>query len=305
MTDLGVTLRSFWDGEILRDCSMARFSTIRAGGPAAAVVQPAGMDELLRLIQGLRGHGLPWQVVGGGSNILVADEGFAGVIVLLGRAFAAIAGPVADRDRRLVTVEAGCPLARLVNWCVARELRGLEFAAGIPGSIGGAVVMNAGAWGGELAERVVAVTVVDERGESAVLTRAEIPFGYRSWGLSGPVVATVTLGLVPGRREELEAACHELARRRRETQPLATPSAGSFFKNPPGQAAGRLIEQAGLKGLRVGGAMVSPKHANFLVNVDRATARDFLALMRVVQEKVMAMHGVWLEPEVRIIGAVE
>lgn len=305
MTELRAKLTSIWEGDVLWERPMAEYSTIRVGGPAAALVEPASLAELLRLVRGLRQHGLPWLVVGGGSNILVADQGFAGVVVLLGRALATISGPVAAGDGQLVTVEAGCSLAKLVAWGAERGLSGLEFAAGIPGSVGGAVVMNAGAWGGEMAERIVAVTVIDRQGESADLAREAIPFGYRSWGLGDHIVASATLAFTRGERQAIEATCRELARRRRETQPLGLPSAGSFFKNPPGLAAGRLIEQANLKGQRIGGAMVSEKHANFLVNVGGATARDFLDLMRLVQERGAQAYGVQLEPEGRIIGVPE
>lgn len=302
MTDLRNIVSAFWDGEILWDCPMARFSTLRVGGPAAALVEPASMADLERLVRGLQERGLPWYVVGGGSNILVREAGFAGVVIHLGRKFAAISEPLADGERMEVSVAAGCSLTRLAGWCAEQGVSGLEFASGIPGTVGGAVVMNAGAWGGEMAQVVAAVTVVDPRGEVAELEREEIPFSYRSWGLSDLVVAEVTFSLGRGERKDIEAVSRELAGRRRELQPLSLPSAGSFFKNPPGDAAGRLIERAGLKGFQVGGAMVSPLHANFLVNVGEATADDFIALMEVVRKKVLAMSGVWLEPEVHIIG---
>ncbi len=303
MIDLRKTLQALWHGEILWSCPMAGYSTIKAGGPAAALIEPRSMAELAALVRGLHENRVKWMVLGGGSNVLVADEGFAGVVLHLGRRFGAIAEAGGQDGSVLVTVEAGCSLARLVNWCLERELAGLEFASGIPGSIGGAVVMNAGAWGREIGSLVEKVTVVDGDGNIAGIEGASIPFRYRSWGLAEQVVAAVTLRLEKGRRQEIEAACHELARRRRGTQPLDKPSAGSFFKNPPaGPAAGKLIEDAGLKGYRIGDAMVSPKHANFIVNMGHASAADLLALMDVVREKVMAMSGIWLEPEVRIIG---
>ena len=303
MIDLRKTVQALWHGEILWSCPMARYSTFKAGGPAAALIEPRSIEELASLVRGLREQKIKWMVVGGGSNILVTDEGFAGVVLHLGRAFGAIAEVDSQDGAVRVTVEAGCSLARLVNWCLEREFSGLEFAAGIPGSIGGAVVMNAGAWGREIGSLVEQVTVIDGAGNLVELAGASIPFRYRSWGLAEQVVAAVTLRLEKAARHEIEAQCHELARRRRGTQPLDKPSAGSFFKNPPdGPAAGKLIQDAGLKGYRIGDAMVSPKHANFIVNMGHATAGDILALMDVVLEKVAAMSGIWLEPEVRIIG---
>ncbi len=303
MADLRRTVQGLWGGEVLWGCPMARYSTLRAGGPAAALLEPRCTTELAGLVRGFQANGIDWLVVGGGSNILVCEQGFAGVVLHLGRQFAAISKLSNDEHGVLVTVEAGCSLARLGNWCLGHEFTGLEFATSIPGSIGGAVVMNAGAWGREIGSLVQQVTVVDTNGNLADLAGETIPFRYRSWGLHGQVVAAVTLRLGQGTRQEIEESCHQLSRRRRESQPLAKASAGSFFKNPlNGPAAGKLIEDAGLKGLQVGEAMVSLKHANFLVNMGHASADDFLRLMKIVQEKVFAMTQIWLEPEVRIIG---
>ena len=303
MSDLRKTVQALWSGDVLLNCPMARYSTLRAGGETAALIEPRSIMELVQLVEGLSANRVEWLVIGGGSNILVSDQGFAGVVLHLGREFAGISAVAGEENVMLVTVEAGCSLARLVNWCLEEELTGLEFAAGIPGSIGGAVVMNAGAWGQEIGSLVQQVTVIDREGNLGDCAGETIPFVYRSWGLDDQVVAAVTLRLKKGSRQEIETTCHDLTRRRRETQPQGKASAGSFFKNPStGLAAGKLIEDAGLKGRQVGDAMVSEQHANFLVNVGHATAADFLELMRIVQEKVMAMSGVWLEPEVRIIG---
>lgn len=303
MNDLRKTVQALWPGEVFWSCPMARYSTLRAGGPAAALIEPRCVTELVHVVRGLRANRVDWLVIGGGSNILVTDQGFAGVVLHLGREFATISKKSEAEAEVLVTVEAGCSLARLSKWCIEQELTGLEFAAGIPGSVGGAVVMNAGAWGQEISSLVQQVTVIDDSGNLVDLAGRLIPFGYRSWGLENRVAAAITLRLAKGKRQEIEATCHDLARRRRQTQPLDKASAGSFFKNPlTGPAAGKLIEDAGLKGLRVGDAEVSPKHANFLVNVGHATAEDFLGLMRVVREKVFAKSQIWLEPEVRIIG---
>ena len=303
MSDLRKTVQALWHGEVLWSCPMARYSTLKAGGPAAALIEPRCVTELAHLVRGFQANHVDWLVIGGGSNILVADQGFAGVIIHLGRQFASITKSSDDDVEVLITVDAGCSLARLTKWCIEQELAGLEFAAGIPGSVGGAVVMNAGAWGHEIGPLVRQVKVVDENGNLVDLDGRNVPFRYRSWGLEKKVAAAVTLRLHKGRREAIEAACHELARRRRETQPLDKASAGSFFKNPrTGPAAGKLIEDAGLKGFRIGDAVVSAKHANFLINDGNATAGDFLELMRVVREKVFAKSQIWLETEVRIVG---
>lgn len=304
MTNLRERVEALWSGEALWDCPMARFSTLGVGGLAGAVIEPSSLSELLTLVRNLRAENIDRLVIGGGSNILVSDQGFAGVVIHLGRKFAAINEQTGVDDKEAsATVEAGCSLARLVNWCLDRELGGLEFAAGIPGSIGGAVVMNAGAWGHELAPLVQHVTAINSEGDLVECVGEKIPFRYRSWGLDDLVAAVITLRFVKGSRKEMEATCHRLARQRRDIQPLGKASAGSFFKNPKaGPAAGKLIEDAGLKGRRVGDAVVSEKHANFLINIGHATASDFLELMRVVQEKVLATSNIWLEPEVKIIG---
>ncbi|MFZ5776492.1 MAG: UDP-N-acetylmuramate dehydrogenase [Thermodesulfobacteriota bacterium] len=300
-------LRREWPGAIEWDSPMARRCTLRVGGPARAVALPATLAELVQLASLLGVLGIPWRVIGRGSNLLVADAGFEGVLVVLDRRFGAIERRPARGDGMVpVRVEAGCGLMRLVNWCSSEGLTGLEFAAGIPGSLGGAVVMNAGAWGGEMSERIGSVCFVGTDGSVEWVTRDRLEFGYRYLATAGRMVAAAEFLLKPGAPSAIEAACRDLLRRRKERQPQRVASAGSFFKNPAGlPAAGRLIEECGLKGSKVGGAQVSPVHANFLVNTGGATAQDFLDLMRLVQERVSERFGVWLEPEVRIIGTAK
>lgn len=294
-------------GEVRWDCPMSGFSTFRVGGPADAVIFPKGLDALSRLVKGFYDKGIPWCVVGRGSNILVADTGIRGVVIVLGKEFSAIEPvetPHAEKGALCVRAEAGSSLAGLLRWAKARELTGLEFVAGIPGSVGGAIVMNAGAWGKEIGDVLTDITVIEKDGTYAALKRETFPFTYRTWGGGqGALVAAGTFLLHHGRREEIEAACRQHAKHRKERQPIETANAGSFFKNPKGQAAGRLIEEAGLKGLSVGGAMVSPRHANFIVNAGDARAQDIFDLMHLVQEKVLKQFGVKLEPEVRLLGA--
>ncbi len=278
---------------------MSTLSTLKVGGPVAGVCYPVSTVDLSSLLKALSCLTIPWQVVGRGSNILVADSGLAGVVILLGAELGRIQ-PLAGEG--LIHVETGRSLAGLIDWCAERGLSGLEFAAGIPGTVGGALKMNAGAWGHEMSEVVEAAELMSREGG---ISRHEFQPGelsYRSWpGLGKNIITAVIFRLRSASPEKIKARCRELSRRRREKQPNMA-SAGSFFKNPHSEAAGRLIEAAGLKGLKSGGAMVSTKHANFLVNNQGATAQDFRRLMRLVQEKVKAASGIDLEPEVRLMG---
>lgn len=302
MPSLRAKIRQAWPGEIQWDCPMAGFTTLKVGGPADALIQPASRAELLMLVARLTASEVPWRVIGRGSNILVADEGIDGVVIVLGRKYAAIRA-IADASGPGVVVEAGCPLARLSSWCQGKGLSGLEFVAGIPGTVGGAIMMNAGAWGGEIAHVITEVELLDHRGhvERRPLTPAD--FRYRGWRHPhGKVVLSGSFALHPEAPAIIGERCHQLVRRRRGGQPKGVASAGSFFKNPPGESAGRLIEQAGLKGMAIGGAQVSPVHANFLVNSGQATANDLWRLMRLVQQQVRERSGITLEPEVKFVG---
>jgi len=296
-------LGSFWRGSVAWNEPLAKWTTLRVGGPALALVEPESLDQVHQLLAGWQASGLPWLVIGGGSNLLVSDRGFPGLVLVLGRKFGGIhAGGADPEGRMLVEVAAGCRLARLVNWCQAQGLSGLEFAAGIPGSVGGAVIMNAGAWGGEIKDVLTALQGL-LAGEVVEWSRRKLVFSYRSWqGPPGVVVLGATFALNVGNSEQIRQVCQGHIRARRSKQPRGAASAGSFFKNPPGDYAGRLIEACGLKGLTVGGARVSEIHANFLVNTGGATAADFLGLMRLVKRRVKEEFGVRLVPEVKIVG---
>lgn len=292
-----------WSGSVAWDEPLAKWLSLRVGGPARALVKPASVEAVRQLIMGCAAVGLPWLVIGGGSNLLVSDAGFPGLVLLLSRDFGAISECGIDQDgRSLVEVQAGCSLARLLAWSQRRGLSGLEFSVGIPGSIGGAVVMNAGAWGREMKDVLAGLQLLLPGGVVEQRERQALEFSYRRWsGPAGALVLGANFALTPADPLGIKALCRNYLRERRDKQPRGVGSAGSFFKNPSGDYAGRLIEAAGLKGLTVGGAMVSAVHANFLVNTGGATAAELLALMRLVQEKVMVRHGVWLEPEVRIV----
>lgn len=296
-------LKELWTGEIEWHTPMAGRCTLRAGGPALALVAPAGRQELVDLLVVLQEIGAPWRVVGRGSNILVPDSGYAGVVIVLGGKLSALTRlPGRAGEGVRVRAEAGCGLMRLVSWCADQGLSGLEFAAGIPGSVGGAVVMNAGAWGSEIADCLVSLTLLAPSGELLTRMRAELAVFYRCIDTRGMIVVEAEFLLKEEEPRTIARRGRELLARRRARQPRGVASAGSFFKNPVGMpAAGRLIEEAGLKGTRIGGAEVSQVHANFLVNTGGATARDFFDLMLLVQEAVQKRFGVWLEPEVHIL----
>ena len=281
---------------------MAHFTTLKVGGPADALIRPAGRGELIQLVGRLTEAQVPWRVIGRGSNIVVADQGLDGVVICLGREFGAIQALPAASGQQVV-VEAGCALARLSSWCHEHGLSGLEFVTGIPGTVGGAIMMNAGAWGGEIAHVITEVELLDQQGqlERRPLTPAD--FCYRGWRQPHrKIVVSGSFLLHPEAPATIGQRCHRLVRERAGKQPKGVASAGSFFKNPPGDSAGRLIEQAGLKGVTVGGAQVSLVHANFLINTGQATATDLWQLMRLVQGHVHQRFGVHLEPEVEFVG---
>jgi UDP-N-acetylmuramate dehydrogenase len=286
-------------------CSLHRYTSFAIGGPAEAVVRVDLVRELQPLLLFLTEENVPWRVIGRGTNLLVRDEGFPGVIVLLGGEFAAIGEEEEDDGSVVLRAGAGCGLAKLARRCSERGLTGLEFGCGIPGTIGGAVIMNAGAWGRDISSVLRSVTLVTAAGE-IILPRRGLTFSYRCWQDFAPyqdkaVVSAVALELQRGDGEMIRATCKTLLERRKGSQPSEYASAGSFFKNPPHDSAGRLIEASGLKGLTVGGAMVSERHGNFLVNTGGATADDVLCLMKIIQEKIKYDFGIDLEPEVHLI----
>ena len=281
--------------------SLARLCTMRVGGPALAVFRPRGAKEARDALFRLREAEVPWRVIGRGSNILAPDSGFMGVLVVMGRDMGTV--EFMDAERGLVRAAAGCSLARLLALASSCGLAGLEFAAGIPGSVGGAVVMNAGSGGGETAAALAEVEWMDGNGEVHREPPERLGFSYRSWGAAaGSVVLSALFSLRPGDADEIRADIRERLRRRGRSQPLGMPSFGSVFKNPPGDYAGRLIEAAGLKGVVRGGAMISDVHANFIVNRGHATAADVIWLMRTARDRVAERFGVVLEPEVHLLG---
>lgn len=286
---------------------LAPFTSLRIGGPADALVRIETV-EALRRVQGIaEAHAIPLFILGGGSNLLIRDGGIRGIVVLLRGTFRACrVEPCPDTTppvQALAHVGVAYPLSRLALHLARQGWSGLEFAYGIPGTLGGAMVMNAGTHLGDMSHVVVAAQILLSHGQVQELPASSLGLRYRGSSYPpGSVLLGATLRLRRGERQQIEAIMYESYARRQRTQPLSQPNAGSIFKNPPGTAAGRLIEALGLKGSRIGGAMISPVHANFIVNVGRATAADVEALMAQVQARVQAAYGITLEPEVHIVG---
>ncbi|MGZ8593311.1 MAG: UDP-N-acetylmuramate dehydrogenase [Actinomycetota bacterium] len=281
---------------------LAPLTTFRIGGPAALFLEPESEGDLVAAGDAVRETGVPFVILGKGSNVLVADEGFPGLVLRLGRGYR-----WAARNGVRLRAGAAMPLPALANVALSHELSGLEFGVAIPGSFGGAVRMNAGAHGAELAGLLESIDVFELlAGAQRLVPAGEAGLAYRRSSLPADgVVIAATVALEPGTREAIRARMDEARESRRRTQPLAESNCGSVFTNPPGDHAGRLIDEAGGKGLVVGGAAVSTKHANFIVTSEGARAADVLELIRTVQELVAARSGIRLEPEVHIVGDLD
>ena len=286
------------EGRIEMNAPMARLTTFRIGGPADIVARPASEAEAVAVLRLAESSRVPAVVLGNGSNVIVRDGGIRGLVVLLGEDLANI-----SVDGCRITAEAGAPLSRVAQAALGAGLAGLEFASGIPGSVGGACVMNAGAYDGQLRDVLIQARVY-HASEVRTWKKAEMEMGYRTSRplREGGIVLSAVFELREGDREAIGGLMRDLNNRRREKQPLNMPSAGSVFKRPVGLFAGRLIEDAGLKGFSIGGAQVSEQHAGFIVNTGNATAADVLALIAEVQRRVYASSGISLETEVRVLG---
>ncbi len=294
----GELLETMGDGLCLADEPMSRHVTFRTGGPADYYVRPAiGQVGSVRELCNRRG--VPCHVIGNGSNLLVGDGGVRGLVMEIGKGADAV-----RTEGERVTAQAGALLSSVAREAASLGLSGLEFASGIPGGVGGAVVMNAGAYGGEMAQVLESVRVLAPDGEEMDLPAEELGLGYRHSRVpeEGLIVIEATMRLRQGDPGEIRARMEELRERRSEKQPLEYPSAGSTFKRPPGHFAGKLIQDAGLRGYRVGDAQVSEKHCGFIVNLGGATSAEILALIRDVQDIVERSTGIRLEPEVRMLG---
>lgn len=284
---------------VLKDEPMAAHTTFRIGGPADYFVMPSGTDEVGRIVSLCRASAIPYYVIGNGSNLLVGDKGYRGVIIQIYRNMNRI-----DIKGQEIRVQAGALLSKTAAAACAAGLAGMEFASGIPGTLGGAVRMNAGAYGGEMKEILKSATVLTPEGRVLTLDAEEMKMGYRTSIVSKMdyIVLEAVIRLMPGSPEEIRNRMEELKEKRVEKQPLEYGSAGSTFKRPEGYFAGRLIEEAGLRGFRVGNAQVSEKHCGFVINRGGATAREVSELMDEVIRRVEANSGVRLDPEVKRIG---
>ena len=288
------------DINIEENVPMSRYTSFRAGGSARMMVTPRDVDELKSVLTVMADTGCRYIVLGNGTNVLVKDSGYDGVVVRIADDFSSV-----RREGNELICGGGTLMSVVAREALAESLAGFEFASGIPGSIGGAVFMNAGAYGGEMRDILTAARIVSKDGRREYTMSAdELDMGYRHTVLheTGDVVVEARLALGEGDRDEIRREMAELAERRNTKQPVTYPSAGSFFKRPEGYFAGKLIQDAGLKGLTVGGAQVSELHSGFIINRGGATATDILQLMEIVQARVFDEFGVRLETEVRIIG---
>lgn len=286
------------DWRVQVDHPLSRITTFKIGGPAAYVVTPSNIEELRKIIEVCQDNGLRMLVLGKGSNILASDEGFRGVIVRLDFNFNNV-----KINGTLVEAESGITLSALSKKLAEKGLGGLEFASGIPGTLGGAIYMNAGAYGGEMKDVLQEITVVDLAGHIRRLDANELDLGYRSSILQRKswIVVKAVLKLEERDPALIKARMQELKEQRNSKQPVEMPSAGSVFKRPEGYFAGTLIDQAGLKGFSIGGAMVSPKHAGFIVNTGGATCKEVIQLIRYIQKTIKEKDGVDLVPEIRYL----
>ena len=279
---------------------LSKHTSFKIGGPADFFVKPKNKEQVSAVVDYCEKNSVPLLPLGKGSNVLVSDNGISGVVMYFGSDF----GKIELIDENTIYCEAGAGLAALCNFALENELTGLEFAYGIPGSVGGAVFMNAGAYGGEIKDVIVYADHVDKNGKAGKFTGEELEMSYRHSVYSGKeyFITGAAFKLKKGEKAEIKAKMDDLIGRRFDKQPMDKPSAGSTFKRPEGAFASALIDQCGLKGYRVGGAEVSTKHAGFVVNIGGATCEDVLRLIKDVQEKVKNDTGFFLEPEVEILG---
>lgn len=284
---------------VLLDEPMKKHTTFRIGGPSDYFVLPKNIEEVKGVIALCKEKEVPFYILGNGSNLLVSDGGFRGVIIQLYKNMSHI-----EVEGNAIRAQVGALLSKIAAEALQNGLTGFEFASGIPGTLGGAVVMNAGAYGGEMKDVLTEVTALTQDGEVKVLKKEELDLGYRTSvvGKKGYIALEAVVELQKGNPDEIKATMDDLKERRTTKQPLEYPSAGSTFKRPEGYFAGKLIQDTGLRGFSVGGAQISEKHCGFVINKDHATAKDVAELMREVSDRVEAKFGVPLEPEVKKLG---
>ncbi len=285
-------------GRILFDVPMSRYTSLQIGGPADALVFPRDEGDLETLMNRVRDRGIPYLVMGRGTNLLVRDQGIRELVVNLSSGFKRIS---ANGER--VRAGAGVLLNEMIDFAMERELSGLAPLSGIPGTVGGGLAMNAGAWGAEVKERTESIRVMNGDARTREISREDLIFDYRKLHLpEGTIILGGTFLMEPQEKEKIKEEIASYRRKRKETQPLQSPSAGSIFKNPSGASAGKIIEELGLKGKKIGGAEVSRIHGNFIVTTRGATAAHVLELIHLIQREAFQKKGIALEPEVRIVG---
>lgn len=293
----------FLDKQIKQKEPMSKHTSLQIGGDADYMVLPYSIDEIKRVVLLCKSHNMPFYIMGNGSNLLVSDLGYPGLIVKLSGGFS----NVEVSEDGIVRAQAGVLMSKLSNVIARYELTGFEFGAGIPGTLGGAVTMNAGAYGGEIKQVLLSATIIDREGEVKTFNNEALQLGYRSSILQKQDLCLLeaTMKLSKGNKQEILDRIQELNSLRQEKQPLDMHSAGSTFKRPEGYFAGKLICDSGLKGFQIGGAAVSEKHCGFLVNKENATAKDFMTLIKEVIRIVDEKYGVILEPEVKFLGTFD
>jgi UDP-N-acetylmuramate dehydrogenase len=285
-------------GRVLFDAPMRQFTSIKVGGPVDSLFFPKDLVELRKVVRYATRRGIPFLILGKGTNLVVRDKGMRGWVLCLNQGMKKV-----QAEGDVVEAQAGLSIQRLVQFSIQKGLTGLEPFFGIPGTVGGGLAMNAGAWGVELKDIVLSVTLMKENGEVVERLRQKLKFSYRrlavppSW-----IIVKGRFQLKKGRKEEILERVKSYSEMRKRTQPLDYPSAGSIFKNPPEIPAGKCIEEVGLKGFRMGQAMISDRHANFIINLGKATAQEVINLMELVERKVYEEKGISLEREVRVVG---
>ncbi len=287
------------DSEVLENEALKKYSFTKTGGKADILVRVKSEEDFQNIIKYSKENNIELTILGNGSNVLISDEGIRGIVVITSELNA-----IDLSEDNILSCYAGTTLEELANFCIENSLTNLEFSCGIPGSVGGAIFMNAGAYGGEMKEVVQKVEVFTRDGEKKTYTNEEMQFSYRHSVIqeTKEIIFKVYFKMDKGNKEEIVAKVEDLNKQRSDKQPLEYPSCGSVFKRPEGYFAGKLIQDAGLQGLTIGGAQVSKKHAGFMVNVDNATCEDYKNLIKKVQEKVLENSGVELECEVKILG---
>ena len=295
-------------GERVRfDCLMAQYTTFGVGGHVEALYEASDLEGLRQVVVYLNKEHIPYLVVGRGSNLLVKDGGLEGVVILLRESLAFRPAKPTQTDTQendlTILTGAGLPIVDLLIYCRDSGLGGLEFLAGIPGTVGGAVVMNAGAFGREIESKIKEIYVITSQGDLIIRDRSQLNFSYRGLEIEeGSVIIRVCFQLEQETEEVVAERIAGYLKKRKENQPLEFSSAGSVFRNPPNDYAGKLIENAGLKGKRIGGAMISKKHANFIINTGDAKAEDIISLLYLAQNKVLEETGIELQPEIQVVG---